>query len=102
MKLFQEDPETKAVVIYGEQGGTYEEDLASYIKESGFNKPIAAFIAGIFAESLPSGQALGHAGAIIEAGKGRRIEKVNTLKDAGVKIAVTLDELPNLIKNSLE
>lgn len=101
-ELFRTDTETEALVIYGEQGGTYEEDFATYIKENTFEKPVAAFIAGIFAESLPSGQALGHAGAIIEAGKGRRSDKVAALEKAGVAVASVPDDLPNLIKKRLK
>jgi len=100
--LFLDDPDTKALVIYGEQGGTYEEDFAEFIVQSKFPKPVFAFIAGIFAESLPAGQALGHAGAIIEAGKGRRADKVRALEKAGVKVANVPDELPKLIKDTLK
>lgn len=100
-QLFADDPETKALVIYGEQGGTYEEDFAEWLTKTGFNKPVVAFIAGIFAESLPVGQALGHAGAIIEAGKGRRSDKVAALEKAGVSIAQVPDELADLAKKAL-
>jgi succinyl-CoA synthetase alpha subunit len=101
-QLFKEDTETTALVIYGEQGGTYEEDFASYLQATKYPKPVAAFIAGVFAESLPAGQALGHAGAIIEAGKGRRSDKVEALSRAGVEIASVPDDLPNLIKKRVK
>jgi succinyl-CoA synthetase alpha subunit len=100
--LFLDDPQTKALVIYGEQGGTYEEDFADFLVQTKFPKPVFAFIAGIFAESLPAGQALGHAGAIIEAGKGRRVDKVAALEKAGVAVASVPDELPKLIKDKLK
>ncbi|MDP2671583.1 MAG: CoA-binding protein [bacterium] len=100
--IFKDDPKTKALVIYGEQGGTYEEDLAEYLLKSKFEKPVVAFIAGIFAESLPAGQALGHAGALIESGKGRRIDKVKALEKAGVGVAAVPDELPKVLQERLK
>ncbi len=64
LALFEKDKETEAVVLFGEIGGTYEEDAAAFIKQGGFTKPVAAFISGKFAGSLPN-ISLGHAGAII-------------------------------------
>lgn len=98
LPLFEKDPDTDAVVIFGEIGGTYEEQAAQAIKHGAINKPVAAFISGLFAETLPVGLALGHAGAIIEKGRARRADKVAALEEAGVKIAQTPDQLPNLIK----
>ncbi len=98
LELFEKDKETKAVVFFGEHGGTYEEQAAEYIKSKKFTKPTAAFVSGLFAEMLPHGQALGHAGAIIESGKGHRQDKVKALESAGVSIAETPDDLPKLIK----
>src|SRR3972149_12259051 len=71
--LFEKDPDTRAVVLFGEVGGTYEEEAADFIKRGGFTKPVAAFISGLFAETLPNSLALVHAGAIIKRGKSRRI-----------------------------
>ena len=85
LQLFAEDDETKAIVLFGEIGGTYEEQAAEYIKESNFSKPIVAFISGKFAEKW-RGVPLGHAGAIIEGNKGTRNSKVNALESAGVKV----------------
>src|SRR3990172_6766143 len=98
LELFEKDKETRAVVLFGEHGGTYEEEAAEFIKAKKFTKPVTAFISGLFAEMLPHGQALGHAGAIIEAGKGHRADKVKALEGAGVAIAEIPDDLPRLIR----
>lgn len=99
MEDFEKDSQTKALVLFGEIGGTYEEEAAQFIKSGKFTKKVVAFISGIFAESLPSGTKLGHAGAIIYGRKGSLHSKVESLKSAGVKIAKTPDEIPILIKS---
>ncbi len=82
LQLFEEDPETEAVVLIGEIGGTDEEDAAEYIKEC-MTKPVIAFIAGATA---PPGRRMGHAGAIIAGGKGTAEDKFSALTDAGAHI----------------
>ena len=101
MVEFEKDDQTKAIVLFSEVGGTYEEEAAELIKKGDFNKPLVAFISGIFAEMMPAGTALGHAGAIIEGGKGRRANKIKALEGAGVKIAQVPDDLPRLLKTVL-
>ncbi len=98
MEEFEKDPQTESVVIFGEIGGTYEEDAAELIKSGKFTKPVVAFVSGLFAENLPSGTKLGHAGAIVYGDKGSYKSKINSLREAGVKIAKTPDEIPNLLK----
>lgn len=101
---FEKDEQTKAVVLFGEIGGTYEEEAAEIIRGKGkggrgkFTKPVIAFVSGLFAENLPSGTKLGHAGAIIYGGKGSYKSKIESLISAGVKIAKTPDEIPNLFR----
>jgi len=95
---FEKDPQTESVVLFGEIGGTYEEEAAELIKSGKFTKPVVAFVSGLFAETLPSGTKLGHAGAIIYGDKGSYKSKINSLESAGVKIAKTPDEIPNLLK----
>lgn len=98
LELFEKDPQTEAVVIFGEIGGTYEEEAAELIKSGKFTKKVVAFVSGLFAETLPAGTKLGHAGAIIYGEKGSYKSKINALKDVGVIIANTPDEIPNLLK----
>ena len=101
LELFEKDPETKGVVVFGELGGTYEEQLAAFVKSGKFTKPVAAFIGGEFAANLPEGQSLGHAGALIEGKVGLPSVKKKLLEDAGVKVAKVPGELGDLIKREI-
>jgi succinyl-CoA synthetase alpha subunit len=89
LKLFDADPDTKAILLIGEIGGTSEEDAAAFIKAN-VKKPVAAFVAGLTA---PPGRRMGHAGAIISGGKGKASDKIAALKDAGIAIAPTPADL---------
>ena len=95
-KLFEQDEETKSVVVVGEIGGTMEEELAEYIKQSRSKKPTVAFIAG---QNAPEGKRLGHAGAIIEGGMGSADSKINALENARVKTAKVPWEIGKLMKD---
>lgn len=82
LRLFNSDPETAAVVMIGEIGGSEEERAAKYITEE-FTKPVVGFIAG---RTAPPGRRMGHAGAIISQGKGTAAEKIETMKKCGIRI----------------
>ncbi len=96
LKRFEDDPETQAVVLVGEIGGTAEEEAAEYIK--GMSKPVVAYIAG---RSAPPGKRMGHAGAIIERGRGTFEGKVKALEAAGVRVATLPWEVAGLVAEVL-
>jgi len=89
LKAFNEDPETYAVVMIGEIGGTAEEEAAEWVKEN-MTKPVVGFIGGVTA---PPGKRMGHAGAIISGGKGTADEKIKTMNSCGIETADTPSEI---------
>ncbi|MBX5475546.1 MAG: succinate--CoA ligase subunit alpha [Clostridia bacterium] len=96
LKRFEKDPETRAVVLVGEIGGTAEEEAAEFIKQ--MTKPVVAYIAG---RSAPPGKRMGHAGAIIERGRGTFGSKVKALQEGGAQVASMPWEVPDLVKRAL-
>ncbi len=98
LKEFENDPETKAVVLVGEIGGSAEEEAAAFI-DSSMTKPVIAYLAG---KSAPPGKRMGHAGAIIERGRGTFESKVEALTAAGAKVADLPTKVPALVKAAID
>ena len=98
LRLFQEDKETKAVVLIGEIGGSAEEEAAEIIKQE-ITKPVIGFIAG---STAPPGRRMGHAGAIISGNKGTAISKITALKNAGVTIADSPADIGDAVERVIE
>jgi len=97
LRLFNDDAETKAIVMIGEIGGTAEETAAHYIREH-VRKPVVGFIAG---QTAPPGRRMGHAGAIISGGKGTAVDKMKALADAGIHVVKSPAEIGETIERVL-
>ncbi len=98
LRMFKEDPETEAVVLIGEIGGTDEQDAAEYIGRE-FDKPVVAFIAG---RTAPKEKRMGHAGAIIAGGEGTAEEKIKAFERVGVRVADLPEQVPQILKEILK
>lgn len=98
--LFEKDPETRAVVIFCEPGGTAEERLADYVYQHRPDLPIVAFVAGQFADEMP-GVRFGHAGAIVEGDRGSTKGKIEKFKWAGIHVAEGLSDIADLVKSHM-
>ena len=98
LRLFADDPETEAVVLIGEIGGTAEEEAAAFIRDS-FAKPVVGFIAG---QTAPPGRRMGHAGAIVSGGKGTAAEKMSALEDAGVRVVRSPADIGSAVASVLD
>lgn len=98
LQMFQDDPNTDAILLIGEIGGTAEERAAEYIKQN-IRKPVAAFIAG---QTAPPGRRMGHAGAIISGGSGAAADKIAALRAADIEVAATPADLGTAVQRAMQ
>ena len=98
LQLLREDKQTEVVLIVGEIGGVMEEEVAEYIGDKKFTKPVAAFIAG---RTAPRGKRMGHAGAIVMGDRGTTESKIGAFSRVGVPVAKTLSEIPALLRGMI-
>jgi succinyl-CoA synthetase alpha subunit len=99
--LFEADPETRVVFLFGEPGTGREEAAAELVGRGAVTKPVVAFITGEFLERLPRGMHFGHTGSLIEGDHGRPSRKKELLREAGVRVADDLDEIVPLVRAAL-
>jgi succinyl-CoA synthetase alpha subunit len=100
MPLFEADEQTEAVVIYTEPGGRMEAELARWVQDNNSRLPIIAFMAGRFMDEMP-GMSFGHAGTIVEGKADTAAEKIQRLNEAGITVAESIAEIPDLVKERL-
>jgi succinyl-CoA synthetase alpha subunit len=101
LELFDADPETRAVVMFGEPGTGHEEEAAELVRAGGFTKPLVALIVGDALERLPKGMSFGHTSSIIERGLGSPTRKKALLRAAGALVAESFADLPELVARAL-
>jgi succinyl-CoA synthetase alpha subunit len=100
MPLFEKDPDTKAIVIYSEPGGTAEAELARWARENKSRLPIVAFVAGRFMDDMP-GMSFGHAGTVVEKKVDSPADKIRRMRDAGISVADEIGDIPRLVKERI-
>lgn len=101
LALFERDADTEAVVMFGEPGTAFEEEVAGLLKSGAFTKPLVVHVAGRFVEQMPEGTMFGHAGAIVERGRGRPSDKMAVLRRAGALVAERFDDMVALLKEAV-
>ena len=99
--LFEEDPDTDAVVVFGEPGTSNEQEVAALLRAGRLRKPVVALIAGAFQERYPTGMSFGHAAAMIKSQDESASAKRTALKEAGALVADALEDIPQLLRQAL-
>ena len=102
LRMFEGDPETDAMVIFGEPGSMHEQEVADALSAGELRKPVIALIAGVFQEAYQKGISFGHITAMISGRGDSASEKQLLLKSAGAQVAASLEEIPQLIRQSLQ
>ena len=97
LQMYQDDPQTEAILMIGEIGGSAEEEAAAFVQQH-VTKPVAAFIAG---RTAPPGKRMGHAGAIISGGKGTAAEKIAALTTAGIEVAASPADMGAAVQRAI-
>ena len=97
LRLFNEDPDTHAIVMIGEIGGNAEETAAAFVKQH-VKKPVVGFVAG---QTAPPGRRMGHAGAIISGGSGKAVDKIKAMEEAGIKVCSTPADIGEKVQSLL-
>lgn len=101
MPLFEADPETKAIVIYSEPGGSQEAELAKWVKDNKSRLPVVAFVAGRFMDDMP-GMSFGHAGTVVDKKVDSPADKIRRMREAGISVAEEIGDIPRLVKERLQ
>src|SRR5690606_29182060 len=101
-ELFEADPQTAGIVIFGEPGTSNEQGVAQLVKSGAVRKPVVAMIVGSFQEKYEAGRSFGHAAAMISSAQDTATAKRQLLVDAGVRVARNLREIPALLREELQ
>ena len=101
MPLFEADPDTKAVVIYAEAGGSAEAELAKWVTDNNSRLPLVAFVSGRFMDDMP-GMSFGHAGTVVNRREDSPAEKIRLMTAAGIRVADQVGDIPDLVKEALK
>jgi succinyl-CoA synthetase alpha subunit len=102
LRMFENDSKTEAIVMWGEPGTRYEEEVAEFIRKRGFTKPLIAFIAGKFVEEMPEGTVFGHAASLIEGGLGKPSKKIADLRESGCHVAENFNDIVIILKEIMD
>lgn len=102
LTMLEDDPDTDAAVLFGERGGTYEEQVAELVEAGGFTKPLVAFVAGWFFEGADGQVQFGHSGNILRGSAGTVAAKTAALEAAGVTVAEVVSDIPALVRAAME